>query len=51
MCVPSFNFVTLTVLEKSATKIYLITGQKEGMTDGIMEGMTEGQGKSKVRLY
>ena len=34
MCVTSLNLVTLTVLKKRATKIYLITGQKEGMMDG-----------------
>ena len=35
---PSFNFITLTVLEKSATKIYLM----------MMDRMTEGQVKSSI---
>ena len=48
MRVPSFNFVTLTVVEKSVTKIYLM--RTDGMTDGRKEGMTEGQGKSSIAL-
>ena len=33
MCVSSFSFVTLTILDKSVTKIYLITGWKEWRKD------------------
>ena len=40
MCVPSFNFVAITVLVK---KIYLITGQKEGMRDGRNDGRNDGR--------
>ena len=35
-----FQLVTLTVLEKSVMKIYLITGWKEGMMDGRNDGWT-----------
>ena len=43
MCVPSFNFVAITVLEKCVKKIYLITGQKEGMRDGRNDGRNDGR--------
>ena len=47
-CVPSFNFVTLIVVEKTVTKIYLMT--KDGMREGRKEErMTEGQGKFQSR--
>ena len=54
MCVPNYNFVTLTVLEKSATKIYLMRmnrmmyRRKEWGKEWQKEGMTEGQDKSSI---
>ena len=48
MCVPSFNFVTLTVLEK-CDKIF---SDEDGRNDRWKEGMMEGQGKSSIaRLF
>ena len=39
-CVLNFNLVTLTVLEKSATKMYLM--RLDGMTIGMKEGRNDG---------
>ena len=53
-CVPSFNSVTLTVVEKSVMKIYLMRtdgmpgGRKEERREGRNKWMTEGQGKSSI---
>ena len=53
-CVPSFNSVILTVVEKSVMKIYLMRtdgmpgGRKEERREGRNKWMTEGQGKSSI---
>ena len=45
MSVLSFNFVTLTVLEKSDENL------SDNWTVGMTEGLTEGQGKSSIAPF
>ena len=47
MCVPSFNFVNLTVLEKKETKIYLITGWTEGKEE-MMDERNDGRNNRRI---